>query len=98
MLSHDFDNIIVSEFLKGNSFAITGKMERKRDDIVAQLTKLGGRFDATVKRTTDMLITGDHVGDGKLTAARKYGTKIISEQDLWDKLTEEDVATSLFMF
>lgn len=98
MLSHDFENIIIAEFLKGKSFAITGKMERKRDDIVAQLTKLGGSFDASVKRTTQMLITGEHVGEGKLSAARKYGTKIISEQELWDRLTEEEVAASLFCF
>lgn len=73
--------------LSGKSFVITGTLESlSRDEAAAQIRAFGGTFQTSVGRDTDFLVAGGKVGASKLEKARKYGTKIISENELKDLL------------
>ncbi len=68
--------------LAGKRVCVTGKLSRARSDIQRDIEAAGGRFVTTVGKTTDILVAGEDVGKSKLDAARKLGTRIVSEADL----------------
>lgn len=73
--------------LTGKNFVITGTLETMgRDEAAAKIRALGGTFQTAVAKDTDYLVVGGKVGAGKLQKAEKYGTKIISEQELRELL------------
>lgn len=89
-----------SRHLKGKSFSITGHLAKKREDVVALIEQAGGRFDKTPSFGTTYLITNADwtattVSPGssrKFEAAKRNGTKIISEQQFLDLLMKEPPA------
>ncbi len=73
----------VSDKLAGLSFVITGTLtSMSRDDMANKIRSLGGEFQSSVGKSTKYLVAGGKVGKSKLAAAEKYGTKIISEDEL----------------
>jgi NAD-dependent DNA ligase len=71
-------------------FAVTGVMKSFEADEIRQLIRLGGgRVCASVSKMTDYLVAGIKLDDGrevnegkKYLDAMKYGTKIITEDEL----------------
>jgi DNA ligase (NAD+) len=68
--------------LKGATFAVTGVLSRKREDVQADIRAAGGEVHDGVKKTTKYLVAGDKTGKSKLDQAKKYGTTVIDEAEL----------------
>jgi DNA ligase (NAD+) len=73
------------------TFAVTGVLTRKREDVHAAIRAAGGEVHDSVKKTTRYLVAGDNTGKSKLDQAKKYGTAVIDEARL-DTLLAEAVA------
>jgi len=72
--------------LSGKSIALTGKGPMKRNELIKMIQEQGGNV-GTVSKTTDYLVCEDpNSGSGKLEKASKYGTKIISYDELMELL------------
>ena len=91
------DVMEVTGVLKGQSFCITGHLGLPRDQVITLIERAGGVFHASPKWNTKYLVTNrdwsasSTIASGtsrKLEAARKNGTKIISEQKLFEMITE----------
>ena len=77
----------IHSVLNNQTFCITGKLEfyDNRNELVAEIEKLGGKVSSSVTSKTNYLITNDkNSGSSKNQKAQKYGTKIISEQEFRD--------------
>lgn len=69
--------------LHGQSFVITGTLERMGRDIAAEkIRQLGGTFQSSVGKDTTYLVVGKNVGASKLAKAAKLGTKQLTEDDM----------------
>lgn len=66
--------------LEGN-FVFTGKMNKSRDEMFSLCEQNGGVAQKSITKTTTYLVTGENVGQSKLTKAEKYGTRIITEKE-----------------
>ncbi len=73
--------------LKGLSFCVTGVLSRKRDDVHADIRAAGGEVHDGVKKNTAYLVSGEKTGKSKLDQAKKYGTKVIGEEELYAMLS-----------
>ena len=70
--------------LSGMSFCITGKLiSGPRDDISALIESKGGVVKGTVNRKCMYLVAGYGGGQNKRTGAEKWGTRIITEEELY---------------
>jgi DNA ligase (NAD+) len=69
--------------LKGMRFSVTGVLSKKREDVHADIRAAGGEVDEGVKKTTSFLVAGDKTGKSKFDQAKKYGTKVITEPELY---------------
>jgi DNA ligase (NAD+) len=72
----------MSGVLSGMRVCVTGKLSRPRADIQRDIEAAGGQFVTAVGKNTDLLVVGDDVGKAKLDAARKLGTRFVSEAEL----------------
>lgn len=68
--------------LLGKTFCVTGVLSRKREDVHADIRAAGGTVHDKIKQDTQFLVAGEKVGKTKLTAAQKYGTRVITEAEL----------------
>jgi DNA ligase (NAD+) len=68
--------------LSGSSFCVTGVLSRRREDVHADIRAQGGEVHDKIKQGTTYLVTGEKVGKSKLDAAKKFGTKILTEAEL----------------
>ena len=68
--------------LTGSSFCVTGVLSRRREDVHADIRARGGEVHDKIKQGTTYLVTGEKVGKAKLDAAKKFGTKVLSEAEL----------------
>ncbi|MDP9152355.1 MAG: NAD-dependent DNA ligase LigA, partial [Myxococcota bacterium] len=75
--------------LRGMSVCATGVLSKKREDVQSDVRAAGGDVHDTVKKTTTYLVAGDKTGKSKLDQAKKYGTKVISEEELYAILSGE---------
>lgn len=71
--------------LLGKSFCVTGVLTRKREDVHTLLRAAGATIHDSVKKDTSYLVAGEKTGKTKLDQAKKYGAKVISEEEM-DKL------------
>ena len=71
--------------LLGKSFCVTGVLTRKRDDVHALLRAAGATIHDSVKKDTTYLVAGDKTGKTKLDQAKKYGARVVTEEEM-DKL------------
>ncbi|HEY1645615.1 MAG TPA: helix-hairpin-helix domain-containing protein, partial [Candidatus Saccharimonadales bacterium] len=68
--------------LSGQHFVVTGSLNSmSREEAADKIRSLGGNFQASVGKDTDILVVGNNVGENKLTRARKLNIKQIKEQD-----------------
>lgn len=72
--------------LLGKTFAVTGVLSKKREDIHADLRAAGATIYDSVKKGTTYLVAGEKTGKTKLDQAKKFGTKVISEAEMWELL------------
>ena len=77
-----------SSSITGMHICVTGKLEKlSRKDVEKLVKSKGANFDASVTSNTDILVTNDTTsGSSKLNNARKYGTKIVSEEEFYELL------------
>ena len=77
-----------SSSISGMHVCVTGKLEKlSRKDIEKLIKSKGANFDTSVTSNTNILVTNDATsGSSKLNNARKYGTKIISEEEFYELL------------
>ena len=72
----------IADVLKGKTFVFTGTLEccsrEKAGEIVEML---GGKFSNTVTSRTDYLVVGKDPGATKLSKAKKYGIRTITEEE-----------------
>jgi DNA ligase (NAD+) len=73
--------------LTDSSFCVTGVLSRRREDVHADIRARGGEVHDKLKQGTTYLVTGEKVGKAKLDAAKKFGTKVLSEAEL-EKMLE----------
>jgi DNA ligase (NAD+) len=69
--------------LVGKSVCVTGVLSRKREDVHTAIRAAGGEVHDSVKKTTTYLVAGDKTGKSKLEQAKKYGTKVLTEPQLY---------------
>lgn len=71
----------ITNKLKGDSFAITGKKGRySRDELVEMINKNGGEYKTSITKDLTYLVAGDDAGS-KLKKAEKLGVKVITEEE-----------------
>jgi DNA ligase (NAD+) len=70
--------------LQGASFCVTGVLSKKREDVHSDIRAAGGEVHDGVKKNTTYLVAGDKTGKSKLDQARKSGTKVIAEKELYE--------------
>jgi len=68
--------------LSNQSFCVTGVLSRKREDVHASIRGAGGTVHDKVKKGTHYLVIGEKVGKAKIDAAKKAGTRVITETEL----------------
>jgi DNA ligase (NAD+) len=73
---------VASGPLTGKSFCVTGVLTRKREDVHALLRAAGATIHDSVKKDTSYLVAGDKTGKTKLEQAKKYGAKVITEEEM----------------
>ena len=64
------------------SFCVTGTLSEPREQVHAAIRAAGGQVHERVAKGTTYLLAGDKVGQAKLDAAEKKGTKVIDEATL----------------
>jgi DNA ligase (NAD+) len=73
--------------LSGKTFCITGGLvSGKREEVATRIEKAGGSFKSSVSKKVEYLIVGEGAGASKSEAARKHGTKIITEEQLYEMM------------
>jgi DNA ligase (NAD+) len=76
-------HVVASEGpLVGKSFCVTGVLTRKREEVHELLRAAGATIHDSVKKDTSYLVAGDKTGKTKLDQAKKYGVKVISEEEM----------------
>ena len=68
--------------LLGKSLCVTGVLTRKREDVHGILRAVGATIHDSVKKDTSYLVAGDKTGKTKLDQAKKYGAKVITEEEM----------------
>ena len=69
--------------LAGKTFCVTGTLSKPRGDVKHDIEAAGGKFVTSVTKGTDFLVAGGDTGEAKLTAAKKHGTRVIDEAELY---------------
>ena len=70
----------------GQSFCVTGVLTRRREDVHESIRASGGEVHDAVKKGTTFLVAGEKVGATKLEKAKKFGTRVITEAELYEML------------
>jgi DNA ligase (NAD+) len=77
----DYHSPVRKNILDGKSFVVTGTLgSMTRDDAHKKIVTFGGKISSSVTSKTDYLIEGEEPGS-KLDKAKKFGTKILSENE-----------------
>lgn len=70
--------------LTGKFFVITGTlMSGKRDDVIRRIEEAGGTVKGSVTKNVHYLVAGDDCGRTKTEEAKKRGTIVITEEQLY---------------
>ncbi len=74
----------------GKSFVLTGTLPTlKRSDASKMIEEHGGKVVSSVSKKTDYVLAGEAAGS-KLDKANKLGVTVISEEDLYKMIGEDD--------
>lgn len=76
--------------IKGLNIVVTGTLANfSRGGIENQIRKLGGNPQSSVTKKTDLVVVADYKpGTKKIADAKKYGIKMISEQEFFEMIGE----------
>lgn len=76
--------------IKGLNIVVTGTLANfSRGGIENQIRKLGGNSQSSVTKKTDLVVVADYKpGTKKIADAKKYGIKMISEQEFFEMIGE----------
>ena len=78
--------------LAGLVFVLSGVYDSlEREEAGELIKKLGGKVTGNVSKNTTYLVAGDEAGASKLEKAATFGTKQISEDQLFDLIREKTV-------
>ena len=81
----------LSHRLEGQTFVITGTLEkRSRQEMTQLIQQHGGKVTGSVSKKTDYLVAGEDAGS-KLQKARELGVPVLTEGEL-EAMTEEEDA------
>lgn len=76
----------VSHKLQGQSFVLTGELERfTREEAKDMIRQAGGEVSSAVSSRTNFLLAGKNPGS-KFQKAKEWGVKIIGEEELKELL------------
>ena len=75
-----------NDILKGKTFAITGKLSKKRDDIIKDIENAGGKVASSVSGKTNYLVCNKPEDTTKYHKAEQLGIPIITEDQLMDMM------------
>jgi DNA ligase (NAD+) len=79
---------VQDSLVTGKTIVFTGSLERMtRDEAKATAERLGAKVSGSVSRKTDFVVAGPGAGS-KLSDAKKYDVKVISEDD-WVRMVEK---------
>lgn len=79
-------NEVKDSNIKGMIFTLTGKSDIKRNDLTKMINEMGAQVKGISKKV-NILVTNDIKStSGKMKKALKYGTEIISYEDLYEML------------
>jgi DNA ligase (NAD+) len=68
----------------GKQFVITGTLTTgSRDKVSERIEQAGGIVKSSVSAKTDYLVVGEDPGGNKTAGAKKHGTKVITEDELY---------------
>ncbi len=74
---------ILSDRLEGKIVVVSGTFTIPRDELKGVIEQHGGKIGSSISKNTDYMVAGEKCGESKLQKAAKFGTKIISEQELY---------------
>jgi len=78
--------------LAGSVFVLSGVFESlEREEAGELIKKLGGKVTSSVSKNTTYLVAGEEAGASKLEKAAKFGTRVMSEDELLDLIREKTV-------
>ena len=81
-LESGYDDVLLSEKLKGKTFVVSGVFEiYSRDELKKAIEDNGGKVGSSISSKTDYVIAGDNMGPSKLEKANQLKIAIISELD-----------------
>jgi DNA ligase (NAD+) len=70
--------------LAGKVFCITGTLTSgQRNDVHDKIIQAGGTVKTSVSKKVTHLVKGNEAGSSKVSAAAKYGTVVITEEELY---------------
>lgn len=76
--------------LAGKRIVVSGTFDSySRDELKSLIEHYGGANQSSVGKNTDWLLAGSGIGPSKLEKAKKIGTRIVSEQEFRDIISEE---------
>lgn len=68
--------------LSGMTIVVTGTLEKlSREAAEEKIRELGGKAAGSVSKETDFVVVGANPGENKMTAIKKYGTKVLDEDE-----------------
>ncbi|MCD4794379.1 MAG: NAD-dependent DNA ligase LigA [Bacteroidales bacterium] len=71
-----------TNILKGTKFVISGTFTKySRNELKQMIEQNGGKNTSSVSKSTDYFLGGENVGPSKLEKVKKFGIKIISEDE-----------------
>lgn len=70
--------------ISGKSIVFTGKMKANREGMQNHAKELGAIIQSGVSSKTDILVTGDKVGQSKINKAKQHNVKILTEMDYYE--------------
>ena len=82
----------ISSVLSGKSFVVSGVFKNfSRDELKKNIESNGGRISSSISSKTNYLVAGDNMGPKKKEKAEKLDIKIISENELSNLISGQNL-------
>ena len=82
----------ISSVLSGKSFVVSGVFKNfSRDELKKNIESNGGRISSSISSKTNYLVAGDNMGPKKKEKAEKLDIKIISESELSNLISGQNL-------
>jgi len=84
----EIEEPVTGGVLQGKSFCITGALSRNKKEVSADIEAAGGEMKSGVSKGLNFLVQADQTSEsGKTKKAAKYGTEVISEEQLMEMIS-----------